>query len=152
MTLWCAVVRRGVCSLNPARPSAAWTAAALSSSEQRQWGLQAGVNPILEWMHRVAQQRRSTRESVQQTRALLNERRCRGFRCQSSGQLRRASCRRPLARYPPAGRLEVGIGTMASMRGGRCHARVCGQSERCSRRGSSDEEPWVEQPIWDDML
>jgi hypothetical protein len=70
------------------------------------------------WAHRVAQRRRSTRESVQQTRALINERRCGGFRCQSSGQLRRASCRRPLNRYPSAGRLEIGTGSIENMRFG----------------------------------
>lgn len=70
------------------------------------------------WAHRVAQRRRSTRESVQQTRALINERCCGGFRCQSSGQLRRASCRRPLNRYSSAGRLEIGTGSMENMRFG----------------------------------
>ena len=86
--------------------------AAFNASEQRQLGLQAGISPILECMHRVAQRRRSTRESVQQTRALLNERRRGGFKCQSrTGRLRRAPCRRPLNRYPSAGRLELELGT-----------------------------------------
>lgn len=51
--------------------------------QQRQTESQAGVNSIREWRHRVTQRRPSTRERVQQTRALLNERRCGGFRCQS---------------------------------------------------------------------
>ena len=116
--------------VEPCNVGAAWRTAGLqqfSSSEQRQWGLQAGVNPILGPMHRVAQQRRSTRACVEQTRGLVNVRRCGGFRCQSiagtSGQLRRASCRRPLNRYPPAGRLEIGTGNMKNVYVDGCRAK-----------------------------
>lgn len=42
-----------------------------------------------------------------------------------NGQLRRASCRRPLNRYPPAGRLEMGTEGLEKTESCRCHVRAC---------------------------
>lgn len=59
--------------LNPAMVSGGGVENSSAQLEQqRQTESQAGVNSIREWRHRVTQRRPSTRERVQQTRALLN--------------------------------------------------------------------------------